>query len=121
MDDLTSKLHGILNDPESLEKLKNMASMLGVSGTPDAGPKPAEPACGQSPAPAPYSADIDAIKMAAKFAPIMSCFKKENDSTRLLRALRPFLSDKRKSKLDESIKLMQIIKIIPLIKKAGIL
>lgn len=120
MDDIASKLHDILNNPESMEKLKNMASMLGVSAPPASGQSPEPSGANESPPPPP-SADIDAIKMAAKFAPIMSSFKQEDNSTRLLRALRPFLSDKRQTRLDESIKLMQIIKIIPLIKKTGIL
>ena len=113
MDDIASKLHDILNNPESMEKLKNMANMLGVSASPAAG-QTSEHSGSQEPSPAQSCADIDAIKMAAKFAPIMSSFKKEDNSTRLLRALRPFLSDKRQTRLDES-------KIIPLIKKNGIL
>lgn len=119
MDDIASKLHDILNDPESMEKLKNMASMLGVSAQPPAGHS-TEPSGAQEPPPPPPAADIDAIKMAAKFAPIISNFKKEDNSTRLLRALRPFLSDERQTRLDESIKLMQFMRILPLIKKSGI-
>ena len=45
-----------------------------------------------------------------------SSFNEENDSTRLLNALRPFLSEKRRVRIDGSIRLLSLMRILPLLK-----
>ncbi|MFU0832085.1 MAG: Signal recognition particle protein [Oscillospiraceae bacterium] len=123
MDDLSSMLNGILKDPESMEKIKSLAGMLGGGG----GSPPASPPASASPAPnagdnrTPGNVDPDSLKMVMKLAPIISKFRQEDDSTRLLRALRPFLKEEKRKKLDEAIRLMQIVRMIPFIRKSGLL
>ena len=56
-----------------------------------------------------------------KIMPIISSINKEDKNTKFLSALRPLLSDKRQAKLDESVKMMQMIKVLPLLKGQGIL
>ena len=41
-------------------------------------------------------------------------------NTKFLGALRPLLSEKRQKKLDESMKMMQMMKVLPLLKDQGI-
>ncbi len=65
--------------------------------------------------------DTNTLQMITKLAPLLSSVKKEDKNTYLLNSLRPFLSSTRRKKLDESIKMMQLMKILPLIKDTGIL
>ncbi len=46
---------------------------------------------------------------------------KDGENERLLRALKPMLSDKRQGRVDEAINLMKIIAILPLVKESGLL
>lgn len=116
MDDLSSMLGEFMKHPENMEKIKNLAGMLGGSeNAPPASPAPPEP--DNRPAPA----DPDAMKLVMKLAPMISRFRQEDDSTRLLRALRPFLNEEKKKKLDEAIRLMQLVRMIPVIRSSGFL
>ena len=54
-----------------------------------------------------------------KILPMLSDMKKEDDTTRLLQALRPFLSEERRKKLDEATKIIQFMKFLPLIRQIG--
>lgn len=135
MDDLSSRLSGILNDPQSVEKIKNLAAMLGMDssagGKSDPAPPPPPPAPVQSEGP-PVSAeplaglssmpqmDPQMLNMMMKIMPALSSLRQEDDATRLLRAIRPFLGEVRRKKLDESIRLMQIVRMVPLLKKGGL-
>lgn len=60
------------------------------------------------------------MQMAAKMAPLFSQVNREDDSTRLLHALRPLLSQSRQKKLDEAIKILQMMRLLPLLKESGI-
>ncbi len=46
---------------------------------------------------------------------------KDGENERLLRALKPMLSDKRQGRVDEAINLMKLIAIYPLVKESGLL
>lgn len=150
MDDLASRLGELLGNPESLEKIKALAGMLGTGETAHApvkevpvqsAPKPADSAFGpesmeklkalagmlgggaQS---SPVSAqngpepDADMMRTVMKLAPMLSRARQEDDSTRLLRALRPFLGEARRKKLDEAIKLMQLVRMVPFLRGGGL-
>ena len=136
MDDLGSKLNGLLNDPQSMEKIKNLAAMLGLDASPGKehpSPAAAPPA---APAPEPPPSAESPLGLSAlsgipqldpqmrgsimKIMPALSSFRQEDDATRLLRAIRPFLGEERRKKLDESIRLMQIVRMVPLLKKGGL-
>lgn len=125
MDDLSSMLNGLLKNPESMEKIKSLASMLGGSGGSESGPSPPSESVPAAPSVrdnrAPEGVDPDSLRTVMKLAPILSKFRQEDDSTRLLRALRPFLNEEKQKKLDEAIRLMQIVRMIPLIRRSGIL
>lgn len=63
----------------------------------------------------------DLLSMAVKMGPILGALRQEDDSTRLLRALRPMLRPARQKKLDEALKLLQLLRALPLLKQSGIL
>ena len=107
MDDLKEKLSGILNDPESLEQLKNMAESI-FSGDDSNSPQ---------------DDNIPPLENIGAIMGILSKLngKEENDRTRLINSLKPYLSDSRKQKADNAIKLLKIIELWPLIKESGML
>lgn len=122
MEDFSSMLNNLLKNPESMEKIKNLAGMLGGSAglPPSSEPAAAPPRSGPDKQP-PGGLDQDSLNMMMKLAPMISKFRQEDDSTRLLRALRPFLNEEKRKKVDEAIRLMQIIRMIPFIRGSGLL
>ena len=128
MDDLASKLNEILGNPESMEKIQNRAGMLGQSGgglgnlLGNLG-NPAPPAASAlPPAPANTAPGVDGelLQTVMKIAPLLSTIRQEDKNTRLLRALRPMLGQERQRKLDEAEKMLQMLRILPLLKGTGI-
>ena len=106
MDDLSSKLSSILNDPEGLNQIKELANNL-LRGTDEA--KANENSTNNE-------FDISAIMQ------VLQALKGANDkSVELLLALRPHLSLERQKKLDTAIKLLKIYSVLPLIKDSNIL
>ncbi len=61
--------------------------------------------------------------MIAKIGTIISKLnaKKDDDRIRLIKALKPMLSEKRKAKADEAIKMMSLFEILPELKNLNIL
>jgi hypothetical protein len=117
MDDLAAKLGELLNSPGGLDKIKSLAGLLG--GTAPEQPSPAQPEPEQSSSP--LGVDTDTLNMISKVMPLLSGFRQEDDSTRFLHALRPMLGEERQKKLDEAIKLLQLMRMLPLLKGSGIL
>ena len=57
--------------------------------------------------------------MAAKLAPLLGQINQEDDATRLLRALRPLLRPARQKKIDEAVKILQLMRFLPLLQGMG--
>lgn len=120
MDDLAGKLSELLNDPQTMEKIKGLSGLLGQSSS--EAPQPARTTAPQQPAVPDTSAfPADMMQAMMKLAPLFSVLKQEDDSTRLLHALRPLLGERRQKRLDESVRMMQMMRILPLLKNSGIL
>lgn len=117
MDDLSGKLMEMLNNPKSMEKIKGLTNLLNINTDQSETLNNEEP---DSKAPNAPLLPTDTINTMMKIMPILSSMNKEDENTRFLFALRPLLSEKRKRKLDESIKIMQMIRILPLLKNQGI-
>ena len=107
-EDLSAKISKLLSDPESMKEISELASMLGEKepGIHKEEPKPD------------ISSMLGAENMGAlmKIAPMLGSLSKEDDTTRLLKAIRPFLSEERKKKLDEAEKMLKMMKLLPLLK-----
>lgn len=106
-DDLQSKLDALLNSPDSLQQIAQMMATL----SPPDDPPPA-------PAPTPDTPDLS---MLLKLAPLLSSLTAENEHTVLLKALRPYLHGEREKRLDESMKLLRMLELLPLLKEGGLL
>ena len=111
MDDITGKISQLLSDPQAMEQIMSLTSLLSPSNEETQAPKnePAKPAL-------PSFSD-DTMKTVMKIMPLLSNIKQDDDTTRLLNALRPFLCEERCKKLDEAEKILQLIKILPVIKQ----
>lgn len=116
MDDLSEKLTGILNDPESMERVKQMAESILGGGK-------AEP-----PAPSAVTglADIGDTLGGEDIGKIVSVISKMktagNDSrVQLIYALKPHLSAERQARADTAVKILKLLDVLPAIKESGLL
>lgn len=128
MDDIVAELSSFIESKEGMDTIKNLASSL-MSGDGDVSsmlsslmsngadnvispPKKEEPADLPSFAP----------DQLASIMSIMSAFNNSGDDARirLLLALKPHLSEKRRERVDRAIKLMKLISIMPLITESGL-
>lgn len=108
MEDLSEKINSILSSPEALEQIKGLSEMLGIKEV--------------------HNTDKteevlpdDTLSLVTKIAPFVKNMNKDDDTIRLLRALRPFLSDERNKKIDSAEKILKILKFLPMLKDTGIL
>lgn len=58
--------------------------------------------------------------MLQKIMQAMQLFSQENPKVELLRALRPLLSEKRAKKVDDAIRIMQLMQALPMLKESGL-
>ena len=116
MNDIENKISEILSNPESMSEIMNIAKSLGFSQdeTKDHVKK-------NSKEPPPDNLQEDMLSAAAKLAPLLSEAKKEDDSTRLLKALKPLLSKPRQDKVDSAIKIIGLLRLLPILKESGAL
>lgn len=117
MDDLNEKLAGILNDPESMNRVRKMAESLLGSQRQEDTPSPASPILSNTDG---VGAGGDELRAVMN---IMSRLKNEkNDSrTQLLLALKPHLSEPRQEKVDTAVKILRLLDLLPYLKESGVL
>lgn len=116
MDDLGEKLAELLNDPESLNRVREMAENILGNNTAKNQTQP-EPDLGSLFG----NSDIDPSQI-SKIISIMSRLKSDKDDNRakLLLALKPHLSVPKREKVDAAIKLLKIIDLLPFLKDSGV-
>lgn len=126
MDDLSAAIRSVLSDPQSMAQIQNLAQSLGLNDT-------AQPAQStgneQNPLQALLPAAAQAqntlndpmVSMLMRAAPLLSAANQEDDSTRLLAALRPLLGEARQKKLDEASRILKLLHLLPLLRESGIL
>lgn len=112
MDDLQSKLAGILNDPESMEKVRQMAENIFSK----------EEKTDNFSAENDFLGNMPSGEDLQKIMSVVSMFNSQKDDkrTHLLHSLKPYLSDSRKEKADNAIKLLKLLEILPLLRDSGL-
>lgn len=111
MDDLSEKLAGLLNDPDTMARVKQMAeNLLG-----DNEPQSQQQSGGIGDMPT--GDELQAI------ISIMQRLKSSGDDSRtqLLSALKPHLSEPKREKVDTAIKILKLLDLLPIIKDTGLL
>lgn len=109
MDELSQKLAEILNDPESMNRVREMA----------------EDILGDKPKPEPQD-DISGLLSNGDLMNVMSLVSKLNTNggdsrTALLTALKPHLSEPKREKVDTAIKILRLLELLPILKESGVL
>lgn len=102
MSEMQDAINQILSDPEAMKQVQSLGEQLGLS----------------KPQPKPEPEGLGAL---TKLAPLMNRFSADDEVSRLLEALRPFLGEEKRRRLDQAARLMRLIKVIPLIKDSGLL
>ena len=142
MEDMAQQINQILSDPDSMQQLQSVISSLGLGGGQGSGQPQAQaqPPAQQAPAPAAPAlsallgavgggqcqpaaialANPQLLGAMTKLMPLLGQAGREDDSTRLLRALRPLLGPERQKKVDEAMKILQMMRLLPLLKESGV-
>jgi hypothetical protein len=116
MDDLQSKMNELFSSPEGMEKIKNIVSMFGASGGGDSEePKKEKDTDGGD-----NGLNFDPA-MLLKMTQAFGAMKKGDPKIDLLLALKKNLSEPRRKKVDEAIKIMRLVNMMPLLKESGFL
>ena len=114
MDDLTGKLAEMLQDPETMKQIQDLAGMLG-QGNSSGDSSPSVP-----PPSSPGQQVSGSSNGQPAISPLLSSINQENDNTRFLKALRPLLGKERQHRLDEAMRLLQLTSLLPLLKQQGL-
>ena len=123
MDNISDLLGAVLSDPDAVAKLRETARQLGLGGELSASDGESAEISPQHHAVAPTETepgdDLGAGMIAAlgKLSPLIGKLGEEDDMTRLLHALRPYLSGTRRKRAEEAEKMVAIMRVIPLLKQ----
>ncbi len=140
MEDLSQQIQNILSDPQAMGQIQGLLSSLnsGSGASEAAAPEPptAAPAgpdlssllgalAGSQPAGNPSTTALagltpQTLSLVSRLGPLLSQAGQEDDATRLLRALRPLLGHARQKKVDEAIRILQMLRLLPLLKESGV-
>ena len=107
MEDLNEKLTQLLSSPEGMNKIQSVMAALG-------GALPQE----EPPPPPPTESGVDMTAI-TRLLPLLGNLNRENEDTRLLSALRPYLHGERAQRLEESMRLLKLMKLLPLVTEGG--
>lgn len=102
-DDLSEKIRAVLSDPEAAAKIAAIASSLGASGEGTSPPQEETP-----------------VSLPVSAPSLQLPFNRGNDrNTALLHAIKPFLREEKRDKLDSLIRAMSIAELISGLKRGG--
>ena len=62
----------------------------------------------------------DMVSAMMQLAPMLSRLQQDDDTTRLLHALRPLLSEERRQKVDRAIQMVRMIHLLPMLQESGV-
>ena len=124
--DLGAMISQLLADPQRMQQLGQMAASLGL-GAPAQSSSNESASCGGLP-------DLSAVLGAApretkpaidpslllKLQSAMQILSQPIPGVELLRALRPMLSEKRAKKVDDAVRIMQLVQLLPTLKESGL-
>lgn len=98
MDELEEKINSVLNNPSELEKISKIASAIMGGGDPPPEPQQQE-------------ADVDVGMLQQMLSSLRGGGSKKSESRDLLEAMKPFLAEKRRHKIDKAMKLARLASI----------
>lgn len=113
MADLSEAIGSIMSDPDAMAQIKALGNMMGLTGE-------QPPQREETPPVGLAAPDNEMAGMMMKLVPLLGSLNEENDSTRLLYALRPFLSEKRRARVDQAARMLSLMRLLPMLKAVGI-
>lgn len=130
-DDLMNKLNEVLNDEESMKQIKELASMLGSGDSSDntnppfdiskiLGGDPQDTPRNDNNNTASSSPDIDIGKI-MQLKGMVEASGKNDKNVALLLALKPLLKEEKQAKVDQVIKILRLLSMLPVLKESGLL
>jgi hypothetical protein len=131
MDDLAGMITQFLGSEDGMNQLRAVAQALGLDGDkaqdaaqdaqapPPAGPAVSPNAAYGQPSPSGTSPPVD-MKTLLLLQQALSAYGKTDRNTELLRALKPHFSPERAKKVDDALRILQLIRLLPLIKESGL-
>ena len=108
---MTEKIQSILNDEESMQQIKELAAMLGVSPEDNTAEK-TPPSVFQG-----LGTGFDPAVLAA----VSSAFSSDDKYCGRLYALKPLLSEERQHKAEQAIKMLRLYNVYTALKNSGML
>lgn len=137
MDDLASMITQFLSSEEGMNQLRSVSAALGLPDPGAAGPQAgqngfvpppvnnstpnggipffsSEASSSQAGAP---SLDLNTLMLMQR---AISALNQDDRNTELLRALKPHFSEERAKKVDDAIRILQLIRLLPLVKDLGL-
>lgn len=122
MDDLSAAIRDLLQDPQSMAQIQNLAQSLGLNDQQPAQTNTQNPLQALLPAAVSQTQNADpTLSMLMRAAPLLSKANEEDDASRLLAALRPLLSESRQKKLDNAGRILKLLHLLPLLRESGLL
>lgn len=128
-EDMGEKIARLLSSPEGMAKIRSAMAAFGGGDSPAAAaaaPAATPAAAAEPPIPAVPKPDTaggglpDAAAL-TRLLPLLGSLNKDDDDTRLLQALRPYLHGEREQRLDEAVKLLRLSHLLPLLQAQGVL
>lgn len=116
MDDLSGKINELLSNPAALAQIRSLAASLGLGGSGESGGNGG----GTGGSSQGGAAGGELAQSLLRMAPLLGSLREETPGTQLLRALRPLLSPARQERLDQAIRLLQLTRVLPLLKSSGL-
>lgn len=110
MDDLSEKLSSLLNDPDSIEALKGMARSLMSSQ----GAEKDEDNAGMTINPS----DMQKIM---KVMGVLRSNSGDDSRTRLLMSLKPYVRKERQGRIEEAVKILRLVSVLPMLTSSGLI
>lgn len=119
--DISSILNSL--SAEDIENIKKAASgFLGNTGETQEKPKEKKQENNGMPFPDGLSGlGMPDLSQLASLAPILQAFNSHDERLDFINALKPLLSEERRHKADEAMKLVKLLSVLPLLRERGIM
>ena len=117
MDDLAGMLSQFLSSEDGMNQVRAFASALGLDApkadAPTANGDAAPPSAPGAASPPPDANTMLLLQQAA------GVFQKNDANTDLLRALKPHFSPERAARVDDAIRILQLLRLLPILTAGG--
>ena len=119
MDDIAAMITQFLESEEGMAQLSAVSQALGLGDVlPDSSKVTGQAVSGGNERKPMPQIDMNTLMMMQR---AMSVMGQEDKNTELLRALKPHFSPERAKKVDDAIRIMQLMRLLPLAKEMGLL